>query len=289
LTLAFGGRPDFGDFLTSGICYYVIKIFMKALAISIIIPAYNESGYLRACLDAISRQVEPPLEVLLVDNNSTDDTVAIAKDYKFVRVLHEKRQGQVYAQATGFDAAKGDILGRIDADTVIATDWTKRVRLQFEDSRVIAITGSGEPYDVPLKYVGMAIMAFYLYFMSWVLTGKRMLWGANCAIRVTGWRTIRNEMHFRRDIWEDYDMSFHLADHGRVIAVLGLVVGASFRSGHKSFAGLCSYQFRAIRTVRLHAGLARTVLFCIGWAPMALLYPVTVVDKFLLKARDKQE
>src|SRR5476651_1469584 len=83
----------------------------KTLTLSIVIPVYNEQGYLKACLDSIAAQADLPDEVIVVDNNSTDDTAKIAKSYKFVRLLREPRHHQSFAQATGFDAARSDIIG----------------------------------------------------------------------------------------------------------------------------------------------------------------------------------
>src|SRR5487761_1699776 len=97
------------------------------MKISIVIPVYNEADNLSACLDAISNLEVMPYEVIVVDNNSTDNTVAIANLYDFVTVAHESRQGVVHARTKGFNLAKGDIIARIDADSVLPYDWTINV------------------------------------------------------------------------------------------------------------------------------------------------------------------
>src|SRR6266496_1315708 len=99
----------------------------KLLTVSIVIPVYNEAPILERCLRAIETQTMAPLEVVVVDNNSTDNSAAIARSFKGVRVITEKRQGMVYARTKGFDAARGDVLGRIDADTQISPNWVERV------------------------------------------------------------------------------------------------------------------------------------------------------------------
>src|SRR5687767_1835934 len=93
------------------------------LRVSLVIPAYNEESHLRACLDAVAAQTVRPFEVIVVDNNSTDTTVAIARSYSFVAVMHESQQGIVYARNAGFNAARGDIIARIDADTHLSPNW----------------------------------------------------------------------------------------------------------------------------------------------------------------------
>ena len=91
----------------------------KTLTLSIVIPAYNEENYLRACLDSIAAQTVMPDKVIVVDNNSTDKTVALARSYDFVTLVHERQQHQSFAQATGFNLASSDIIGRIDADSIL--------------------------------------------------------------------------------------------------------------------------------------------------------------------------
>ncbi|HEX5448035.1 MAG TPA: glycosyltransferase family A protein, partial [Candidatus Saccharimonadales bacterium] len=119
----------------------------KKLTLTIVIPAYNEENYLGACLDSIAEQSVMPDRVIVVDNNSTDKTVEIAKSYDFVRVITETNQHQSFAQATGFDAARSDILGRIDADTVLPVEWVRNVKAHFErEPSLAAITGSTWPY-----------------------------------------------------------------------------------------------------------------------------------------------
>jgi glycosyltransferase involved in cell wall biosynthesis len=72
------------------------------MKISIIIPVYNEAESLNACLDAIANQTIKPYEVIVVDNNSLDDTRLVAKAYDFVTLISETKQGVVHARSTGF-------------------------------------------------------------------------------------------------------------------------------------------------------------------------------------------
>jgi glycosyltransferase involved in cell wall biosynthesis len=63
----------------------------KKLRVSIVIPVYNEADHLDACLAAIGSQATPAFEVLVVDNNSSDASVAVAQAYKFVTILREPK------------------------------------------------------------------------------------------------------------------------------------------------------------------------------------------------------
>ena len=95
------------------------------VAISIIIPAYNEEAFLAATLQAIFSQDYEHFEVLVVDNGSSDRTAEIARTFP-VRLLHEKRQGTMWACECGRKQATGDIIVRMDADCLPPSDWLRR-------------------------------------------------------------------------------------------------------------------------------------------------------------------
>lgn len=257
-----------------------------ALTLSIIIPVYNEENYIAKCLDSIAAQTAAPKEVVVVDNNSNDATVEIAQGYPFVKILREKRQHQVFAQATGFNAAKGDILGRIDADSILPLDWVEKITKAFaKDPKLVAVTGGADPYDVPLKWLGSAIFHGYIY-VAGLVAGHRLLWGSNCAIRASGWQKIRNKVMMRPDIWEDYDMAFCLRQYGKIGYIPGNLVGVSFRAMHTTFAYHVSYQWRSVRTFYHRTNILRTALFCLQWTTTLIIYPVAVFDDWLLKRRE---
>ncbi|MBA3757660.1 glycosyltransferase family 2 protein [Candidatus Saccharibacteria bacterium] len=254
----------------------------KSLKLSIVIPVYNEQSHLKACLDRVARQTEKPFEVIIVDNSSTDDTVRIAKGYSFVSVIKEVRQSQVFAQKTGFDAARGDIIGRIDADTHLPPDWTSKLLEYFsKNPDVVGIKGEAMPYDIYMKRTGKFIELFY-HTLADLISGKKMLWGANCALRKSAWLKISDKVLQRPDIWEDYDISFPLAAQGKVRSISGIEVGLSFRAVQKPFKQQFQYQFRAVRTFALRTNVLRTIIFAVVWSTEVLIYPLTVLDQYIL-------
>lgn len=258
----------------------------KTLVLSIVIPAYNEEGYISRCLDSIAAQTLSPHEVIVVDNNSIDKTVEIAQQYPFVKVIHEKRQHQVFAQAAGFNKATGDILGRIDADSILPPDWIEKIIKAFaDDPKLVAVTGGADPYDVPLKWVGSTIFHGYIY-LAGAVAGHRLLWGSNCAIRASGWHKIKHKVLLRPDIWEDYDMSFCLRPQGSIGYIPNNKVGVSFRAMHTTFRRHVSYQFRSVRTFYLRANPLRMFLFCLLWLWTLPVYPLAAFDDWLLKRRE---
>jgi glycosyltransferase involved in cell wall biosynthesis len=258
----------------------------KSLTLTLVIPVYNEENYLPACLESVKRQTVMPDEVLVVDNNSTDRSLQIAQKYDFVKILHEKRQHQVFAQANGFNHAKSDILGRIDADSVLPTDWVKKVKAAFNDHEVAGVTGGARPYDAPAAWAMLAGFNWYL-FMVRLIVGHRMLWGANCAIRKSVWQKVKHDILMRSDIWEDYDLSFCLSRWGEILYLRQNKVGASFRAVHTSFTGHANYQFRAIKTFFFRATPLQFVLFCLLWVTDMMAYPFMALDDWLQRRQAK--
>ena len=110
--------------------------------ISVIIPAYNASAYLRKCLDDLSKSTVPH-ECIVVDDGSTDDTVAVATSFG-AKVLHTgKRSGPARARNMGAPVASGDILFFIDADVCVYPQTLARVQEDFQkDPSLDALIGS---------------------------------------------------------------------------------------------------------------------------------------------------
>lgn len=192
------------------------------LTLSLIIPVYNEERHIRACLDAVKNQTVRPLEVLVIDNNCTDRTLEIVREYKFARVIKEPKQGLIYSRNTGFDTAKGDILGRIDADSEIFPDWARRVTDNFEnDSGLMGLTGLALtgylPYVRSLKSVWMTRSYF------WFIHGRNRvdtMWGANMAIRAKSWQKVKNDVCLDDQIvHEDQDLSICMGAIGQKIKI----------------------------------------------------------------------
>ncbi|MBR5421432.1 MAG: glycosyltransferase family 2 protein [Lachnospiraceae bacterium] len=95
---------------------------IKQETISIIIPVYNKAPHLPQCLDSVLSQTYPLLEVLLVDDGSTDDSLRICREYaekdSRVRVLTKENGGASSARNMGIEEATGEYVGFVDAD-----DW----------------------------------------------------------------------------------------------------------------------------------------------------------------------
>lgn len=99
--------------------------------VSIVVPVYNVQKYLSACVDSILKQTYKNIEIILVDDGSTDSSGQLsdeyAKNYDFVRVVHKKNAGLGYARNTGIDNAMGDYIAFVDGDDFIAPDHIEKL------------------------------------------------------------------------------------------------------------------------------------------------------------------
>ncbi len=102
--------------------------------ISVIIPNWNGAHHLPTCLDSLRRQTYPRFEVILVDNDSEDDSLAlIERDYREVRViaLNENR-GYAGGVNAGIQAARGEIIALLNNDTEVDPRWLAELRTALE-------------------------------------------------------------------------------------------------------------------------------------------------------------
>lgn len=94
---------------------------------TIIIPTYNASKTISACVDSVLQQTFPGVEVLIVDGLSTDSTIEIAKSFKDsrIKIVSEKDDGIFDAMNKGIDLAAGEYLFFLGADDVLTQDILK--------------------------------------------------------------------------------------------------------------------------------------------------------------------
>jgi glycosyltransferase involved in cell wall biosynthesis len=96
-------------------------------AVSVVIPCYNAARFLRETLASALNQTCRPLEVIVVDDGSTDDSAAIAESFgPPVRVMRQANQGESVARNVGIAAARGDYLQFLDADDLLDREAIRR-------------------------------------------------------------------------------------------------------------------------------------------------------------------
>jgi glycosyltransferase involved in cell wall biosynthesis len=244
------------------------------LRVSVVVPVYDEAEMIGPCLDALLAQSVPADEIIVVDNNSTDATLARLTAYAGrVTVLREPRQGVHHARTAGLNAAGGDVLARIDADTRVGPGWVGHLHTAFTDARVRAVTGPVRYYDIALPRLVDAVDL--LLRQAWVRCCQgRLDWvhGANMAIRAQAWRSVRGSLCDDRGVHEDLDLGIHLYAAGeRVAFVPALVAGTSSRRIRDRAPDFRAYLLMTERGYARHAAVVRRGAYHRAWVTARLL------------------
>ncbi len=114
--------------------------------ISVIIPVYNAEKYLNRCVDSVIHQTHGNLEIVLVDDGSSDGSSKICDDYAAadprIKVIHKKNGGVCSARNVGLDACTGDYVGFLDSDDWLALTTYEKLLTLCYDSGIIATIGA---------------------------------------------------------------------------------------------------------------------------------------------------
>lgn len=117
---------------------------MNKYKISVIVPVYNAEKYLRKCLDSIVNQSFKDLEIICVNDGSTDNSLQILNEYSSnfsnVKVINQKNKGIIGARIAGYQNSIGEYIGWVDNDDFIKKDmFEKLYNLANEENADIAI------------------------------------------------------------------------------------------------------------------------------------------------------
>jgi cellulose synthase/poly-beta-1,6-N-acetylglucosamine synthase-like glycosyltransferase len=202
---------------------------MNSPLITVLIAAYNEEKNLPNCLDSIVSQDFPKdkYEILVVDNNSSDKTVEIAKKYG-ARVVTESRQGNTFAVSKGMKSALGEVIAMLDADTLAGKNWLKQIEVAFSNKDVVGATGNADINSGSklMDYLSPKVYGGFLRFNF--LVGKPHLTGFNLIVRRKTLEEIGG-INEEFTMSPDVDLGLRLSKKGRVIYLKNLKVITSFR------------------------------------------------------------
>lgn len=225
---------------------------------SVVVPVLDDAAALRRCLASVAVQTVPVDEVVVVDNGSTDDSAAVAAAAGAV-VLHEPVPGITAAASRGYDAATGDLIARIDADSALPPGWVARALRAFDDPRVVAVSGPGRFRGLdPVRGAFWQVVYMRAYFvLMWSALARPPLFGSNAVFTRAVWQRVSARVD-RPDaeLHDDVDLSLHLDPAWRVVydgRLRAVVSSDPLRDRH----GLVVRTTKALHTMRRHgrAGL----------------------------------
>ena len=173
--------------------------------LSVIIPAFNEAGYLPSTLDSIQRasahlrdRTGVDVEVIVVDNNSTDETAAVAEAMG-ATVVRETVQGIGSARNCGADVAEGDVLVFVDADVTVPVTLLEVVHEVMSDPDCI-----GGGVDVEYR-PRRAVIRLYLRCWRQLARLTGMVQGATQFCRRSAFEAVGG---YDEDVWIGEDVDF---------------------------------------------------------------------------------
>ena len=202
---------------------------MNTPLVSVIVPVYNVAPYLEQCLDSIVNQTYRNLEIILVDDGSTDESGAICDRYaeqdSRIRVVHQKNKGLSGARNSGLDIASGEYVIFIDSDDYIwegtvegyISLFSQHADLDMIESNLYysiwrSTPPPGEDYDDEASRSGiLTAKELWKYFALKGYGPTAIPHVGNKCYR----RSFIGEYHFKEGhVWEDIE--FHLRLFGRI-------------------------------------------------------------------------
>jgi glycosyltransferase involved in cell wall biosynthesis len=110
-------------------------------SVTVIIPAYNEEGGIADCLESILTAKYPNLEIIVVDDKSSDRTAQIASRYPVKVIKRETRGERCITRNDGIRAAQGRFIAFVDADCTVKDDWLSVLISDFVDETIAGVGG----------------------------------------------------------------------------------------------------------------------------------------------------
>lgn len=195
--------------------------------ISVVVPAFNEEKYIENCLIALCKQTinREKYEIIVVDGESADNTVNIAKKYAD-KVLVRKEKGVGDARNSGVRIAKGDIIATTDADVIVPSNWLEKIEEDMKKEGVIAVFGPQKPQEEILAAkIIFKLMDWSALVCYWL--GEPYIGGPNFAFKKRFFDEVGGYSNIHMS--EDIELGFKLKRFGKILYNRKLVVSSSAR------------------------------------------------------------
>jgi glycosyltransferase involved in cell wall biosynthesis len=209
-----------------------------ASTISVIVPVYNSARFLRSCLEHLRQSTDTDYECIVVDDGSTDDSAATAREFGVRVIQGGGRRGPAYARNLGAREATGDILFFIDADVCVYPHTLTRVRSNFnQDPALSAVIGSYDDQPESQDFLSMYRNLMHCYVHHNARREACTFWSGCGAIRKSVFQEYSGfDESYDRPAIEDIELGYRMARDGKK-----MVLDASIMVKHLkrwSFLGL---------------------------------------------------
>jgi glycosyltransferase involved in cell wall biosynthesis len=208
--------------------------------LSIVIPAINEEAFIALTLASIKNQTFTDYEVIVVDSYSTDRTVEISKKFG-AKVITVPKKGPGAARNRGVEAANGEIILFLDADTTFTKDNCLDTLNQNFTDEVTTAMFMFKPDQIPLhQYFFYNLTKAITIFNSWI--NRPFTMGFAMAVRKSSFLEV-NGFDERIGVCEDLDLSLRIKERcgGKFILVLPGVINSARRFSKMGFFGTLQF------------------------------------------------
>lgn len=171
--------------------------------VSVIVPIYNTEKYLKRCVDSIINQTYPNLEMILVDDGSTDDSGKLCDEYAKqdarIRVIHQKNGGPSTARNAGLDICNGEYIAFVDSDDLLRPDFVEKMvqAAQNQDAEIVQCRTYA--FKDVLKVDNDKVRTEYDN-TSTLLTGEKMCYKLLYDANASDWTCVFTKL-YRRDMF----------------------------------------------------------------------------------------
>ena len=121
------------------------------LKVSVIIPVYNVEQYLRECLDSVTSQTLKQIEIICIDDGSTDNSLEILKEYQAkdtrIKIIRQENGGLSSARNTALKHCSGDYITFVDSDDYLRTDALQLLTEKAQENDLDMLTFGGYNFD----------------------------------------------------------------------------------------------------------------------------------------------
>lgn len=195
--------------------------------ISVVIPCWNEEKNIRRTLLKLNHQTIPreDYEVIIVDGGSKDRTREIAKKMG-ARVIMQKREGIGGARNDGFLAAKAEFIATTDADCIVPNQWLEIFLEDFQDPRVVAVTGPDGPIEKNWKsrltyFILRCFIQGMTLFNLYGTAGTNSAFRKSAFIKCGGYKSLPHS--------DDVEIAFRIKNLGKIVYDIRTFVNLSVR------------------------------------------------------------
>jgi glycosyltransferase involved in cell wall biosynthesis len=150
--------------------------------VSVVVPCYNQGRFLAECVRSIEAQTHRPLEIIVVNDGSTDNTAEVAKSFGHrIVYVEQENSGPAAARNKGIERARGDVIAFCDADDLLFPDCLKkRLSLLIADPLIGLVSGNLSFIDEDGKDLGISPEPFEAPFRIDFYRALTKNWGGTC-------------------------------------------------------------------------------------------------------------